>query len=428
MAAQRWWLLSVMFLTGLSACGSDGPVQMNGGVETGTGGAGADRPDAGVTDPNAGIAVRPAAAGPVFDDTILHQVSLTMAPEDWQSILDDSRGDEWRHATLVYDGVTVPDVGIRPSGESSRYPGNPKMSIRVRFDAFPDHGKFGGIDVLKLKGNIDDSSMIRDRLSYFVYRKVMRTPREAHSRLLVNGEVRGVYSVVEIWESDALKQHFSEPLGALYRLRGVMGTDPYAYIGDELKAYVPHPWEQKLGTPSVGDDVVPKALRAVADSPAAMESAVDVDNLLSYLAANALVTNSDGLTGDTGCEDHYQYFDPASGKLFVLPWDPDATFGAGRTLPDRLIYARFSKSRLLTNVRDNTNYRKAYEAKIRALMEALPAADLAAEAVRIHDQIKDAAYEDQFKSAENHTWEWSTGYVRDFVYARYANVAAQIGL
>ena len=54
----------------------------------------------------------------------------------------------------------------------------------------------------------------------------MPTPCEAHCRVVVNGEVRGVFSVVEVWESDALKQHFSEPLGALYRLRGVIGTDP----------------------------------------------------------------------------------------------------------------------------------------------------------------------------------------------------------
>ena len=128
-----------------------------------------------------------------------------------------------------------------------------------------------------------------------------------------------------------------------------------------------------------------------------MEPATDVDNLLSYLAANALVTNSDGLTGDTGCEDHYQYFDPASGKFFVLPWDPDDTLARTTSSPIASIYARFSKSRLLTNVRDNGNYRKGYQAEIRELMEALPAADVQAEVDRICDQIKDAAHEDPHK-------------------------------
>ena len=91
--------------------------------------------------------------------------------------------------------------------------------MRVRFDAFADRGKFGGVDVLKLKGTYGESSMIRDRISYFMFRKVMPTPHAAHSRLVVNGELRGVFGVIEVWESDALKEHFSEPLGALYRLR-----------------------------------------------------------------------------------------------------------------------------------------------------------------------------------------------------------------
>jgi spore coat protein CotH len=239
MRSSLWWVLGVVSMV-VAGCGSGGGA--DGGLVTGSGGSGAG--------PDGGMKVgRPEAAMPIFADTALHQISITMSPEDWQSILDDSRGDEWRHATVVYDGVTVEEVGVRPSGEGSRFPGNPKMSVRLRFDAFPNRGKFGGIDTLKLKGQLGDDSMLRDRLSYFMFRKVMATPQEAHARLVVNGDLRGVYAVVEVWESDALKEHFSEPVGALYRLRGVVGTDPYLYTGDEPNKYVPAPWEQKLSKP-----------------------------------------------------------------------------------------------------------------------------------------------------------------------------------
>src|SRR6478735_2550399 len=172
MAKRRWWL-SVGLLIGLAGCGSGGTAENHGMTEPDPGAGGAGPGAGGSTEPPVVVSVRPPPAVPVFDDTVLHQLSMTMTPEDWQSIIDDTRADEWRHATLVYDGVTVADVGVRPSGESSRFPGNQKMSLRIRFDAFPDHGKFGDVDVLKLKGNVDDSSMIRDRLSYFVFRKVM---------------------------------------------------------------------------------------------------------------------------------------------------------------------------------------------------------------------------------------------------------------
>jgi spore coat protein CotH len=306
-------------------------------------------------------------------------------------------------------------------------PGNQKMSVRIRFDAFPNTGKFGGVDVLKLKGQMGDQSLIRDRISFFVFRKVMPAPQEAHARLTVNGDLRGLYAVVQTWESDAIKQHFSEPLGALYRLRGWIGEDPYHYAGDDLASYVPIPWEQKLSKPTAGDDVIPRFLKTLADTPNMIEPATDVDNLLSFLAANTLISNSDGLAGDTGVEDHYQYYDPATGKFFVLPWDPDATLGAdGNTTPDRAIYARFSKSTLLVTVRDKGTYRQQYKDKIRAVMAAVPASEVQAEIERIYNQVKDAAHEDPYKGFGNDSFDWSCGYIRDFVGARYADVAKQV--
>jgi hypothetical protein len=61
--------------------------------------------------------------------------------------------------------------------------------------------------------------------------------------------------------------------------------------------------------------------------------------------------------GDYGIEDHFQYFDPKSGKFFILPWDPDGTFGSTGEKPDRGIYARFSRSKLSLAVRDAGNFR-----------------------------------------------------------------------
>ena len=86
-----------------------------------------------------------------------------MSPEDWQSILDDSRGDEWRHATLTYDGVKLQEVGVRPSGESSRFPATPRCRCGSASTPSPDQGKFGGVDVFQLKGQFGDQSMMRDQ-------------------------------------------------------------------------------------------------------------------------------------------------------------------------------------------------------------------------------------------------------------------------
>jgi spore coat protein CotH len=370
----------------------------------------------------------PAPAYPIFDTARMHDVSLTMSADDWQSILDDSRGDEQRHAMFTYDGVTLGDVGVHPSGETSRFPGNPKMSVRIKFDAFPGHGKFGGIDEIKLKGQWDDPSMMRDGLAKFVYRAAVPTGQEAYARVVVNGQLRGLYAVIEVWNKEAIIAHgFSEPVGPLYRIRGAAPpADPYAFVGTDPMAYMPLPWEGHIDHPAVGDDVIPTFLGMLAQSPSQIESGIDMETLLAFLAASTLVQNVDGMVGDSGVQDHYQYYDPSKSKFFTLPWDPDKTLSAHDETPDRSIYIHFSKTVPTVIIRDTPDLRSRYRDKLTAVAAAAPVAAVQAEADRVYQQIKDVAHEDPVKRYDNATFDWSYGQIKDFVAQRWANVAAQV--
>lgn len=424
---RLWWAVA---LGATAGCGGGGggttaTTLLDGGAGDATGdGGGATAPDA-VDAPN--VTVRPDPAFPIFDDSRLHDVELTMAPEDWQSILDDSRGDDARHATFTYDGVVVPDVAVRPSGESSRFPGNTKMSMRISFSSFPEHGRFGGLEELKLKGQWDDGSMMRDRLSSFVYRAAGFAPREAHARVVVNGELRGVYAVVQLWNRQSITEQFAEPVGPLYRIRASVG-DPYDYLGDAGSLYVPHPWEPHIDHPSVGDEVIGPFLGALAAGPARLDAVADLDSLLGYLAAGTLVMNTDGMVGDSGVEDHFQYFDPATGKFFTLPWDCDNTFGSHNEKPDRSIFSHFSHSVLTMLIRDSGDLAKRYRARVRDIITAAPAEAVQAEADRIYQQIRDAVHADPIKRTTNGAFDWSLGYIKDFISQRYAVVRAQVGM
>ena len=250
---------------------------------------------------------------------MVHQLALTMSADDWQSIIDDSRGDEWRHATVTYDGVTVDDVGVRPAGESSRFAGNQKMAFRIKFDAFAGHGTFGGYGDVNVKGEYDDGSMMRERLALFVFNALMPAPKVAHARLVVNGDLRGLFTLRQDWRESSIAEHFSSPVGPLYRLRPALHTDdPYTYQGDDPARYVPLPWQQYVGKPAAGDDVIAPFLQRLASDPAALEQVTDIDNLFAYLAAFALIMDTDGLVGSSGVANHFQYYDPSS-KKFLGP-------------------------------------------------------------------------------------------------------------
>jgi spore coat protein CotH len=405
----------LVMLSLLGACGG-------GAANSGDPGAGGSvDPDGG-----AGLTVRPQPAVAVHDDTVLHQAELTMSADDWQSIIDDSRGDTLRHATLTYDGVVVDDVGVHPAGESSRIPGNEKQSFRVKLDAF-GHGKFAGLKEINIKGEYDDHSMMRERLAYFVFRQMLPTPQAAHVRLVVNGQLRGLYTIREVWDADSIGAHFAQPLGPLYRVRGAIGADPYAYLGTATSAYVPLPWEPHIDKPSRGDDVVPALLDVVDNRPEMLDSVVDVEDLLDYLAGFALVMGTDGFVGDHGVSDHFQYFDPQSGKFFILPWDPDNTFSSQNEAPDRSIVKSFDSNGLSRLVSDTPDLRARYVAKIASAMGTVALTAVQAEADAIYQQIQQAAYEDPFKLFSNADFDWSEGYIKDFAAQRYASLQQQVG-
>lgn len=360
----------------------------------------------------------------IFDDTKVHDARLEMSPEDWQSILEDSRGDEFRRAKFYLDGVVIGDVGVRPSGESSRVPGNAKMSMRLEFDAYTAGKELGGYEEIKLSGSWDDPFIVRDRLAYWFFRQFMPAPREVATVLYVNGEARGAFEIEEIWSHHALKQYYAEPLGALYRLRGMIGNDPYQFAGLDPAAYVPLPWDRKG---KVDDDgMIGPALQMMGQQPSQMPQAFDIDGVLNYFAGNAILANTDGFTGELEVDDHFQYFDPATGRFFMLPWDPDNTFGSINDPPDRDIFQNFGKSILTRLLRDDPGLREMYMARIESIMAGVPLSAINGQAEQIVDQIRPSVSDDNIKQYPTEHFMWSLGYVEDFIAKRYASLAQQI--
>src|SRR5262249_31944610 len=227
-------------------------------------------------------------------------------------------------------------------------------------------------------------------------------------RLTVNGNLRGLFTLREDWDSTSIAEHFTEPVGPLYRLRPLLPTDdPYKYLGDDPTKYVPVPWERHINKAARGDEVIAPFLQAIGTNPAPLESVADVDDLLAYLAGSTICMLTDGFVGDTGVADHFQYFDPASGKFFILPWDPDNSFASHGETPDRYLYARFSHNALALVVRDQGDYRQRYKMKIASAMATVPAGMLQAQADAIYAQIRDTAHGDPLKRFPNDTFDWN---------------------
>ena len=255
----------------------------------------------------------------------------------------------------------------------------------------------------------------------------MPAPRETAAQLWVNGQPRGVFEIEEVWGKESLASRFPDPTGPLYRLRGLTNTDPYEYKGADPALYVPLPWDPagRMAVDPVADTVIGSALQVVAEDPARIGDVMDVDMLLTYFAASAILSNTDGFTGPLEVDDHFQYFNPATGKFQILPWDPDNTFGSLNDLPDADIFLNYQRC-VVSRMISEGPLQAAFFAKLEDVMKRVPADAIKAQADAIVAQIGDAAAYDKTKMYPTESFIWSLGYVKDFIDGRYASIPMQI--
>lgn len=277
----------------------------------------------------------PVAAGKdPFDENVLTTYEVTLDPADWDAMVADPWNETWRRCTLVWEGETYPDVAIRPSGERSRIPGNPKPSLRLEFDEFLPDREFHEYSTLKLDAMTHDSSMMRARLQYPYYRAAgVEAPRCVHLRLVVNGAFKGLYGLEERIGREFLRKRFGRPVGQYYEFRE--STWDVVWAGPEPTWYVPGMWIPDFDDlPSDAEAV--RDLVDVINNRADEASAVfDVDRFIGFMAAEMLQGESDaymaGVNADDVPQNLFLYRNPATGKFLLLPWDRDQGFSRRQT-------------------------------------------------------------------------------------------------
>lgn len=362
----------------------------------------------------------------LFNDNELNDVRLTIAPADWDSIIQDTRGDEYRTAVLSWKEITIDQVAIRPSGSASRYPGNQKMSLRLDFNEFVPGRKFLGLGSLKLDG-LREGTLIRERFTYDVYRSRLRiVPRAVHCRLFVNGEYRGVYEIEERVSDGMVKRRYnSAHEGNLYRIR-VTRPEAFAYRGSNPALYTPEPWERHSNETSSDHADVPRFLDILNNRPADLSTVCDLENLTDYLACEAAVISYDGVLRNEGLPHNFYVYDrPETDKMELIPWDLDQTWDVNQT--DRSIWFNFETTALARVVRATPALNELYRKKIREIIATATLPENLAKRIDfIYEQIKDAAHADPYKLRTNAEFDSYPAYFKEVARRRYVSLSAQL--
>ena len=353
----------------------------------------------------------------VFPQDRVTRLDLRVTAADWQQLMDDMTGmagafgagalangghmveggggDDvellpetpiYIPATVVFDGVTFPAVGLRLKGNStlldSWRAGRLKLPLRLNFDEFENRDPrvrdqtFFGFQNVSLSNNATDGALVRAKVAHDLFREAgVPSPIAAFTRVYLDRgtglEYLGLYTMVEIPGRAMLRAQFGEAGGNLYKPSGT---------GARWTTFVAADFPKKTNEDDADWTDVRRAIAALQASRsdasswrAGLEATLNVHGFLRWLAVNTIIGNSDTY-GGLAPHNYYLYADPRQrDRLQWIPWDLDRAFwgasdSAAATSPDvfhQRVGADWPLIRLLL---DDATYRSRYRSHLEALL------------------------------------------------------------
>ena len=156
----------------------------------------------------------------LFDNTKVHTIDIVM--NNWDEFIDNATSEEYYTAAVVIDGESYKNVAIRGKGNTSLSSvssmNSERYSFKVEFDHYDNSLTYHGLDKLSLNNLIQDSTMMKDYLTYTMMNEFgAAAPLCSFVYITVNGEDWGLYLAVEGIEDSFLTRNYGSNHGELYK-------------------------------------------------------------------------------------------------------------------------------------------------------------------------------------------------------------------
>ncbi len=155
----------------------------------------------------------------LFNTERVHTIDIVS--NDWDSFIETCENEEYTEVSVVIDGESYRNVGIRAKGNTSlssvRSMDSDRYSFKVEFDHYDSSKSYYGLDKLSLNNLIQDNTMMKDYLVYRLMNEMgVASPLCSFTYITVNGEDWGLYLAVEGIEDAFLERNYNSQ-GELYK-------------------------------------------------------------------------------------------------------------------------------------------------------------------------------------------------------------------
>lgn len=285
----------------------------------------------------------------LFDKTKVHTLNIQM--DDFPAFLETAHEEAYSPCTLVIDGETFSNVGLRAKGNNSRrlthkY-GLDRYSLKIEFDHYT-YGSYYGLDKFSLDSSFQDNSYMKNWIVYDMMTHMsVPAPLRSYVQVLVNGEYWGLFLAVEEPEKAFARRNFGKNHGQLYKpdyksLNAGNADVHLRYTDDDFSSYDNIFRQAKFDITDADKQRLVHALQVLSTGEN-LETAVNVDEVLRYFTVQVFSVNLDSYLGKTG---HNYFLYEEDGILSMLPWDYNlafATYSLGMPNPvnDSTLYVNY---------------------------------------------------------------------------------------
>ncbi|MBI4321217.1 MAG: CotH kinase family protein [Chloroflexi bacterium] len=223
-------------------------------------------------------------SGPFYDDRVA-TVRIVMPGEDWDWLRNNARDEQYVKADMWFDGELIPDIAIRPKGNSSLSStirgGSIRFGLKADLNFFNSARHLRGVKKLNFNNGFSDPTLMREVLAYDLFAQMgVPAPRASFVDLWLNDTHLGLYTTVEQVDKSFLSRHFVDSAGNLYK-----PVAPAAYLNWTEEDLVRQQAQQ--ATPKPDDNAKSPAINLGGGKLGEIERALGLQESLSGAPAVA---------------------------------------------------------------------------------------------------------------------------------------------
>jgi spore coat protein CotH len=263
-----------------------------------------------------------------FAEGTVHEIRFQFdQPGFWDSLVANKPEEIYMRCDVTIDGALYPDAGVRFKGNSSYNNPSQKKPFKIDLEEFIEDQTHDGLKQLSLNNGFKDPTFLREKLMLdFCRQHGIASPRATFANLYLNGELWGLYSVIEDVGKSFLSQTYGNNDGNLYKgdPRGSLtwkGDSQAIYEMDyELKTNeLENDWSDFITFLDVLNNTPSAQL------PDVLPGYLHLESWFDYWAVHNLFVNLDSYIGSG--HNYYLYQNEGDDRFRFITWDVNEAFG-----------------------------------------------------------------------------------------------------